>query len=147
MIARGARAQPAPRRLRACAAIIAAAILAACSQPAPPPTEFAGGIAIPAGAAGLREHVDDGFRSMTAYYRFELPPQQLPALTVALRCSLGEAETGPRPAGTGDPAWFAPDPSHPHRRCQSQLASGWFYELEVDLARPERYVVYLIAFS
>lgn|GEM_PF-2038043 len=146
MIARGARAQPAVRRLRACVATAAATILAACSQPAPL-TEFAGGIAIPAGAVDLREQVDDGFRSMTAYYRFELPPQQLPALTVALRCSLGEAGTAQGLAHTGEPPWFAADPSHLRRGCQSRLASGWFYQLEVDISRPERYTVYLIAFS
>jgi len=94
----------------------------------------------------VREHIDDQFRTMSAYYRFELPAQQLPALSVALRCNLGEIQTVPRAAETGDPAWFAPVREHPHRRCESRLA-GRFYELDVDVSRPERYTVYLLAFD
>lgn len=146
MTPRGASAKPAASRLRAFAAVAAALSLAGCSRPEPPPTEFPGGIAVPPGATGLREHIDDQFRSMSAYYRFDVPSHQLPALTVALRCNLGQVETAPRAAETGDPAWFAPVPEHPHRRCESWLA-GWFYRLDVDVSRPDRYTVYLLAFS
>lgn len=143
MIARGGGATPAAARLRGLAAAAAAALaLAACAQE-PPPTEFPGGIAIPAGAAGLREHIDDQLRAMTAYYRFDLPPAQLPALAAALRCQLGEVEDGARAAENGDPAWFA-RPERAHRRCESQI-EHWMYELDVDVSRPDRYTVYLSA--
>lgn len=146
MIARGGRARPAVPRLRGlAAAAIAALILAACSRE-PPPTEFPGGIAIPSGASDVREHIDDQLRTMTAYYRFDLPPAQLPALAVALHCPLGEVGHGARAAQKGDPPWFAPRPAQAHRSCESQIAH-WMYELEVDVSRPDRYTVYLSASS
>ncbi|QQQ02891.1 hypothetical protein [Lysobacter enzymogenes] len=146
MIARGGRARPAVLRLRGlAAAAIAALILAACSQ-APPPTEFPGGIAIPAAATDVREHIDDQLRTMTAYYRFDLPPAQLPALVVALHCRLGDVGHGARAAERGDPAWYAPRPDRAHRRCESRIAH-WMYELDVDVSRPDRYTVYLSASS
>ncbi|QWP79083.1 hypothetical protein J5226_12140 [Lysobacter sp. K5869] len=146
MIPRGGSAKPAASRLRAFAAVAAMLSLAGCSRPQSPPTEFPGGIAVPPEATDLHDRLDDQFRTMSAYYRFELPSRRLPALTVALRCNLGEIETAPRAAETGDPAWFAPVPNRPHRRCESQLA-GWFYQLDVDVSRPDRYTVYLLAFN
>jgi hypothetical protein len=146
VIRRGERAQPAASRRRAPAAVAALAALALAACSSPPPTQFPGGIAIPAGASGLRDHVDDQLRTMTGYYRFELPPSQLPAFAAALHCALGEVETGPRAAREGDPDWFAPRPAQPHRSCESS-ADGWIYELEVDVSRPERYTVYLAASS
>ncbi|WP_139174860.1 hypothetical protein [Lysobacter enzymogenes] len=120
-------------------------VLAACSAQ-PPLTEFPGRIAIPAGATDLREHIDDQLRTMTAYYRFDLPPEQLPALVAALHCELGEVNDGARAAQNGDPPWFAPRPQQAHRRCESQI-EHWMYELEVDVSRPDRYTVYLSASS
>ncbi|SDW95914.1 hypothetical protein SAMN05421681_103336 [Lysobacter enzymogenes] len=146
MIRRGESAKTAASRLRSLAATAAAAlVLAACSAQ-PPLTEFPGRIAIPAGATDLREHIDDQLRTMTAYYRFDLPPEQLPALVAALHCELGEVNDGARAAQNGDPPWFAPRPQQAHRRCESQI-EHWMYELEVDVSRPDRYTVYLSASS
>ncbi len=131
------------RRGASIAAACLALALAACSRPEPV-TEFPGGIPVPPGATGMREHIDDQFRSMMAYYRFELPAAQFPALAQALRCELGPLQTGPRPAEPGDPDWFAPRPAHSHRRCES-IHDDWFYELEADVSRPDRYTVYLSA--
>src|SRR5262245_33081728 len=85
-----------------------------------------------------------GLRSLMTQIRFDMEPQDMPALEASLPCKLGPIETGISEiadVGTNDRSWYTPERATRHRSCEHHhgLLDASFL---VDLGDPDRITVY-----
>lgn len=110
------------------------------------------GIALPAGASGLRSHVES-WQDTIVHLRFELPSADLPAWVA------GQAWTTPPAAGplaypfVTPPEWIGRNGGwwQPQQASSFQLGSmggaGLYQHVLIDTSDPDRALVYIVSFD
>jgi hypothetical protein len=109
------------------------------------------GITIPAGASGLRSHVES-WQDTIVHLRFELPAADLPAWVAAQTWTTPPA-AGPLaypfatpPEWVADKAWWQPQQASAFQ-LGSMGGAGLYQHILIDTSDPARALVYIVSFD